>query len=148
MAESQLAGVTPNGSANEDGSCNLVEKVSDPTRQEMNSVNQTEGREAVRESTEGDFDSTESLKLPSPPPDSPGAAVANDSGLCSAVSTDVVDSISSRASRDSYVWSLASTDLPWSLPEDEERLIWPSEVFVYFKHLYVTKPKFVQLNGN
>lgn len=135
MLRTQLAGVTPNGSANEDEGCNLVENVSDPNRQELNSVSQTEGREAVRESTEGDFDSTESIKLPSPPTGSPEAAVANDSGLCSAVSTDVVDSNSSRTSFDSYLWSLASSDLPSrSLSEGEERLIWPSKVFVYFKH--------------
>ena len=137
MLRTQLAGVTLNGSADEDGSCNLVENVSDPNRQELNSVSQTEGREAVRESTEGDFASTGSLELPSPPTRSPEAAVANDSGLCSAVSTDMVDSNSSQASFDSYVWSLASSglrDLPWSLSEDEERLIWPSEVLVYSKH--------------
>lgn len=132
MLRAQLAGVTPNGSADEDGSCNLVENVSDPNWQELNSVSQTEAREAARESTEGD--STESFKLPSPPAGSPEGDVSNDSGLCSAVSSDVVDSMSSRASLDSYVWSLASSDLPWSLPEDEERLIWPSKVLVYSKH--------------
>ena len=128
----QLAGLTPNGSASEDGSCNLVENVSDPIKQRLNSVSEAE---AVRESTGGNFDSTESFKLPSPPTASPKAAVANDSGLCSAVSTDVVDSISSRASLDSYVWSSASSDLPsWSLPEDKERFIWPSKVLVYSQH--------------
>ena len=137
MLRTQLVDVTPNGSADEDGSLNLVENMSHPNRQELNSVSQTEGRsrEAVRESTEGYFDWTEGLKLPSPPTGSPEAAVGNDSGLCSAVSTDVLDSISSRASRDSYVWSLASSDLPsWSLLEDEERLIWPSKVLVHSKH--------------
>ena len=138
MLQTQLAGVTLNGSANEDGSCNSVENVSDPNRQDLNSVSHTEGREAARESTADDFDSTESFtsKLPSPPSGSPGAAV-NDSGLCSAVSTgtDVVDSISSRASLDSYIWSSANSDLPsWSLPDDEEILIWPSKVLVYSKH--------------
>ena len=136
MLRTQLAGVTAIGSANEDGSCNLVGNVSDPNKQNLNLVSQTEGREAVRESTEGDFDSAESLKLPSPPAGSPGAAV-NDSGLYSAVSTstDVVDSISSRASLDSYVWSSANSDLPsWSLPEHKERFIWPSKVLVYSKY--------------
>jgi len=133
MLQIQLAGLTPNGSATEDGSCNLMENVSDSKRQELNSVSETE---AVRESTEGDFDSTENFKLPSPPVGSPGAAVANDSGLCSTVSTDVVDSVSSRASLDSYVWSSANSELPsWSLPEDTERFIWPSKVLlVYSKH--------------
>lgn len=132
MLRIQLAGLKPNGSANEDGSCNLVENVSDSNRRELNSVSETE---AVRESTEGDFDSTEGFKLPSPPTGSPVAAVANDSGRCSAVSTDVVDSISSRASLDSYVWSSANSDLPsWTLPEDKERFIWPSKVLVYSKH--------------
>lgn len=136
MLRTQLAGVTPNDPANEDGICNSVENVSDPNRQDLNSVSHTEGREAVLESTGGDFDSTESFKLPSPPSGSPGAAV-NDSGLCSAVSTgtDVVDSISSRASLDSYIWSSANSDLPsWNLSDDEERLIWPSKVLVYCKH--------------
>ena len=133
MLRTQLAGVTPNDPANEDGICNSVENVSDPNRQDLNSVSHTEGREAVLESTGGDFDSTESFKLPSPPAGSPGAAV-NDSGLCSAVSTstDVVDSISSRASLDSYRWSSANSELPsWSLPEHKERFIWPSMVSVY-----------------
>lgn len=136
MLRTQLAGVTLNGSANEDGSCNLVENVSDPNRQEMNPVYQKEGREAVRESTEGDSDSTDSFEIPSPPSRSPtDSPEADDSGLCSALSTDVVDSNSSRASFDSYVWSLASSQLPsQSLSEGDERLIWPSKVFVYFKH--------------
>ena len=136
MLRFQLAGLTPNGSESDDQSCNLIENMSDPTRQdqnqELNSISETE---AVRETSEGDFDSTESFKLPSPPAGSPGAAAANDPGVCSAVSTDVVDSISSRASLDSYVWSSASSDLPsWSLSEDEERFIWPSKVLVYSKH--------------
>jgi len=138
MLRIQLAGLTPNGSANEDENCNLVENLPDSKKQELKSVSETE---AVSESTAGDFDSTESFKLPSPPVGSPGAAVANDSGLCSAVSTstadDVVDSrsISSRASLDSYFWSTASSELPsWSLPEDEERFIWPSKVLDYSKH--------------
>ena len=123
----QLAGLTPNGSESDDQSGNFVENVSDPTRQELNRES-----EAARESTEGDFDSTDSVILPSPPTRSPGAAAANDSGLRSAVSIDVVDSISSCASLESYVWSSASSDLPsWSLPEDKETFIWPSKVLVF-----------------
>ena len=131
----QLAGLTPNGSESDDQSGNFVENVSDPTRQELNRESSISEAEAARESTEGDFDSTDSVILPSPPTRSPGAAAANDSGLRSAVSTDVVDSISSCASLESYVWSSASSDLPsWSLPEDKERFIWPSKVLVYPKH--------------
>lgn len=126
----QLAGLTGIGSENDVESRNMVEN---PTRQESNSVSDDTG-EAVRESTEGDFDSTESFKLPSPPAGSPGDAVASDSGLClcSLVSTDGVDSISSRASLNSYIWSSSKSDLPsWSLLEDEETSIWPSEVLYH-----------------
>lgn len=131
MLQNQLAGLTGIGSENDVESRNMVEN---PTRQESNSVSDDTG-EAVRESTEGDFDSTESFKLPSPPAGSPGDAVASDSGLClygSVVSTDVVDSISSRASLNSYVWSSSKSDLPsWSLPEDKETSIWPSKVLYH-----------------
>jgi len=58
MLQIQLAGLTPNGSANEDEKCNLVENLSDSKRQELNSVSETE---AVSESTAGDFDSSESF---------------------------------------------------------------------------------------
>lgn len=95
--------------------------------QELNSVSELT---ALLESTEGVFDSTDSIsaRLPSPPAHSPDLAVkADDSGPVSA--TNVVDSISSRTSLDSYVWSSASSDLPsWSLREDEEKLIWPLKV--------------------
>lgn len=133
LLRNQLAGLTRIGSESDVESCNLVENVLDPTRQELNSASDDTG-EAVSESTEGDFDSTESFKLPSPPAGSPGDAVASDSGLCvcSVVSTDVVDSISSRASLNSYVWSSSKSDLPsWSLPENKETSIWPSEVLYY-----------------
>ena len=127
----QLAGLTGIGSENDVESRNMVEN---PTRQESNSVSDDTGEADIRESTEGDFDSTESFKLPSPPAGSPGDAVASDSGLClcSLVSTDGVDSISSRASLNSYIWSSSKSDLPsWSLLEDEETSIWPSEVLYH-----------------
>ena len=133
MLRNQLAGLTRIGLESDDESCNLVEKGSHPTKQELNSVSNDTG-ETVRESTEGDFDSTESFKLPSPPAGSPGDAVASDSGLCqcSVVSTDVVDSISSRSSLNSYIWSSSKSDLPsWSLSEDKETSIWPSEVLYH-----------------
>lgn len=136
MLRMQLACLTPSDSANEDGSSDLVNNVPDATRpQEFNSVSELA---TLLESTEGDFDSTDSLRLPSPPADSPDlVAKANDCGRDSAVSTDVVDSISSRASLDSlYVWSSANSDLPsWSLPEDKERFIWPSKVEAFFEAL-------------
>ena len=131
MLQNQLAGLTGIGSENDVESRNMVEN---PTRQESNSVSDDTGEADIRESTEGDFDSTESFKLPSPPAGSPGDAVASDSGLClcSLVSTDGVDSISSRASLNSYIWSSSKSDLPsWSLLEDEETSIWPSEVLYH-----------------
>ena len=134
MLRNQLAGLTPIGSESDVESRNIVEN---PSRQESNSVSDDTG-EAVRESIEGDFDSTEGFKLPSPPAGSPGDAVASDSGLYSAVSIDVVDSNSSRASTsslNSYVWNSVNSELPsWSLPEDKETFIWPSEVLFYSKH--------------
>ena len=133
MLRNQLAGLTRIGLESDVESCNLVENGSHPTRQELKSLSNDTG-EAVRESTEGDFDSTGSFKLPSPPAGSPGDAVASDSGLCqcSVVSTDVVDSISSRSSLNSYIWSSSKSDLPsWSLPGDEETSFWPSEVLYH-----------------
>lgn len=85
----------------------------------------------------------ESLKLLSLLLDFFGVVVVNDLGFCFVVLIDVVDLIFLWVSCDSYVWSLVSIDFLWSLLEDEERLIWLFEVFVYFKYLYVIKFKFV-----
>lgn len=128
MLREQLSHLTPNSSANDDGNCNLGDDVSTTTTaQKLNSVPEPAAED---ESTEGDSDSIESFKLPSlpsPPKGSPGAAVANDSGLVSTALNDVVDSMSSPSSMDSpYIRSCASSDLPSRLHEDEERLIWPS----------------------
>ena len=72
-------------------------------------------------------------RLPSPP--SPLPDDTKDGATCSipasAPSTSSVHraaSSGSSLSRDSYTWSIASCDLPFSLSHDEEKLLWPLEV--------------------
>lgn len=133
MLRMQLACLPTNGSAGDDRSCNLLDNMlnmSDAAKQEVNFSE----RAASPEATEGEFDSTDSFKLPSPPTDSP--ELTDKGEVCDSVSdvsnewgNDVVDSISSRTSRDSYLWSSANSDLPsWILDDDEERLLWPCKV--------------------
>lgn len=126
MLRMHLACLTTSGSAGDDRSCNLLENMSDATRQEVNFSELATAHEA----TEGEFDSTDSVTLPSPPTDSP--ELTDQGEVCdpvSAVSSDVVDSISSCTSLNSYVWSSADSDLPsWILDDDEEKLIWPLKV--------------------
>ncbi|XP_078342395.1 uncharacterized protein LOC144628205 [Oculina patagonica] len=121
MLQMQFACLRTNGSADNsadhDRSNSLLDNVPDATTQDLNSFSEaTEVKHA---------DSTGSVKLPSPPADSP------DKGNCdpvSAVSTGVVDSISSKSSSSlkSFLWSSADSDLPsWNLRDDEEKLIWP-----------------------
>ena len=72
-------------------------------------------------------------QLPSPP--SPHSDDAKDgatfSTTASAPSTSSVHratSGGSSLSRDSYTWSIASSDLPFSLSPGEEKLVWPLQV--------------------
>ena len=58
-------------------------------------------------------------QLPSPPSRDP-----NDTKDCPTCSTTGGSSLS----RDSYTWSIASSDLPFSLSHDEEKLVWPLQV--------------------
>lgn len=135
MLRRQLACLTTNGATNADGSGHLLDSESNTAREDLNSVSVPA---AVHEaSTGGEFDSTDSIKFPSPPTDSPGLAEtsAQNCDRVSPVSGDVVDSFSSHTSCDSYksyLWSSADSDLPSStsrnLKDDEEILIWPLQV--------------------
>ncbi|XP_067025836.1 uncharacterized protein [Acropora muricata] len=67
------------------------------------------------------------LSLPSPPPDDTkdGAKFSTTASAPSTSSVHRATSGGSSLSRDSYTWSIASSDLPLSLSPGEEKLVWP-----------------------
>ena len=72
-------------------------------------------------------------QLPSPPSPHPddtkdGATFSTTASAPSTSSVHRVTSGGSSLSRDSYTWSIASSDLPFSLSHDEEKLVWPLQV--------------------
>jgi len=72
-------------------------------------------------------------QLPSPPSPHPddtkdGATFTTTASAPSTSSVHRAASGGSSLSRDSYTWSIASSDLPFSLSHDEEKLVWPLEV--------------------
>ena len=72
-------------------------------------------------------------QLPSPPSPHPndtkdGAAFSTTASALSTSSVHRAASGGSSLSRDSYTWSIASSDLPLSLSHDEEQLVWPLQV--------------------
>ena len=72
-------------------------------------------------------------QLPSPPsPHSDdtkdGATFSITASAPSTSSVHLATSGGSSLSRDSYTWSIASSDLPFSLSHDEEKLVWPLQV--------------------
>jgi len=71
-------------------------------------------------------------QLPSPPSPHPddtkdGATFTTTASAPSTSSVHRAASGGSSLSRDSYTWSIASSDLPFSLSHDEEKLVWPLE---------------------
>ena len=72
-------------------------------------------------------------QLPSPPSPLPndtkdGATCSTTASAPSTSSVHRATSGGSSLSRDSYTWSIASSDLPFSLSHDEEKLVWPLQV--------------------
>lgn len=72
-------------------------------------------------------------QLPSPPSPHPndtkdGATFSITASAPSTSSVHRATSGGSSLSRDSYTWSIASSDLPFSLSHDEEKLVWPLQV--------------------
>ena len=73
-------------------------------------------------------------QLPSPPSRHPNdmkdgpTCSTTASGPPSTSSVHRATSGGSSLSRDSYTWSIASSDLPFSLSHDEEKLVWPLQV--------------------
>lgn len=103
-----------------------VSTFSDAAKHEVNSVSE---KLHDHKRSEISSNSTGSLDLPSPPKDSPNND--KDSDPVSAAATDTIDSKSSQTSLDSYRWSLAASDLPsWTLNDDEEKNIWPLQVYL------------------
>ncbi|XP_067024309.1 uncharacterized protein [Acropora muricata] len=69
-------------------------------------------------------------QLPSPPSHHPddtkdGATCSTTASALSTSSVHRATSGGSSLSRDSYTWSISSSDLPLSLSHDEEKLVWP-----------------------
>ena len=72
-------------------------------------------------------------QLPSPPSPHPddtkdGATFSTTASAPSTSSVHRATSGGSSLSRNSYTWSIASSDLPLSLSHDEEKLVWPLQV--------------------
>lgn len=108
---------------------NLLTQLAGLTARESQVLHETVSMPDQSPGNETSRDSTDSLDLPSPPKDSPTYNEEQES--VSPIESDAIDSMSSQSSlcSNSYLCSLASSDLPsMPLDDNEEEIIPPLKV--------------------